>query len=411
MDIISKYPAGVIWANLSLREKNHLKNRYFNGCLTAWGNITSREDRLNSRAKIKGIGAKKTFNPIHGKKFSVIIPPISTFLQQFYCMTYDVHGPIKSRDHKNIKLIVNTKDFEELLDFCNYFSNFFYIFYLDSQLKKLTKNQVIRIMRNHKGIYRVLPNEFKSDRTIAELALRSNNCNLLAFAPPSILNSNLFFQLAVSKYIDALYYFSEKITHKKENMKYLESQLFKIELDKTLNKLPAKLKKKYFENISEFSAGYNDYGRSTYKPFPLKTLIENCNSIESFSKALSYGAKKHNRAFRLLKDLRKVDIYSLPGYKLFFIIALIAEDYENLKKLCLWKDEEPRKYFQFITNIIDLKDSNDVTAFGTLSPFQIATIQSELNDSSRKQIEEIVQLREKNELRSPYEDQEADIPF
>ena len=54
---------------------------------------------------------------------------------------------------------------------------------------------------------------------------------------------------------------------------------------------------------------------------------------------------------------------------------------------------------------------NDVTAFGTLSPFQIATIQSELNDSSRKQIEEIVQLREKNELRSPYEDQEADIPF
>tara|TARA_B100000927_G_scaffold171840_1_gene138564 strand:- start:727 stop:1974 length:1248 start_codon:yes stop_codon:yes gene_type:complete len=410
MDIISKYPSGVIWANLSFKEKEHIKYRYFYGAGSPYRNGVSKESAINCRAQIKRIGAKKTFNPFYGRKFTINIPPIGTFLQTFYGMNYDVHGRSIKVDHKNIKLIVNTENFEELLDFCNYFSNFFYIFYSDSQIKRLTKNQVIRIMRNHRGIYRILPNEFKSDRTIAELALRSMNCSLLAYAPPSILNSDLFFQLAVSKYIDALCYFSEKITHKKDNMKYIESQLYKIKFDKTLNKLPAVLKKKYFENITHYTKCF-DSGRSDRKPFRLKTVIDNCNSIESFSAAFSYGSTKNERSLTVLKDLEKIDIDSLPGYKLFFIIALIAENFKDRNSRKFWKYKHHMKYFQFISNIINLKNIDGFTAFGMLSPFQLATFQADLSDSQKDQIEEIKQLRAMNELPWRYDAREPRDEF
>ena len=325
-DILENYPNGVIWAKLSLVEKFDLKQRFFNGD----GNMSSsKEISMNCRGQIQKLGIKKTFSPTHGRKFTITIPTIHNFLHSFYGRIYFLGGVGSEKYLNTPELIVDTNNFDELLDFCNYFPHFFYRFYVDKYINSMTKTQAIRIMRNHRAIYRVLPDNLKSDKQIAQIALRSENCTLLAFAPPSILNSDLFFQLAISKYFDALYYFPVNIIKKAKNRKYIESQLYKVRLKKTLSKLPEPILYEYFKCLPFIECNsYQRIGWSRSKPFSLKCLLKYCNNYVSFNSALNFGSDSFKNRILRLKELEKLEVYKIKGENFLAIIRNICHGFD-----------------------------------------------------------------------------------
>ena len=73
--------------------------------------------------------------------------------------------------YKLPELLIDTDDFDELFDFCEYFPSFFSYFYLDKHIKKITRTNAIKIMLKHKKIYRVLPDHLKKDKEIIQLAI------------------------------------------------------------------------------------------------------------------------------------------------------------------------------------------------------------------------------------------------
>lgn len=386
-DIFEKYPDGVIWAKLSLVEKFYLKQTFFNG------DSNSKEISMNCRAQLKNFGIKKTFTPTYGRKFTITIPTIHSFLGSFVGCSYHLNGIQKQISSKKLKLIVDTNNFDELLDFCNYFPHFFYRFYLDKHINNMTKTQAIRIMRNHRAIYRVLPDNLKSDKQIAQIALRSENCTLLAFAPPSIINSDLFFQLAVSKYFDALYYFPENIIKKATNRKYIESQMYKVKLNKTLSKLPESSLYKYFDCLPFIECNsYQRLGWRRGKPFSLKFLLKYCNNYESFNSALDYGHASSIDGLRMLKELEKYDVNRIKGDKLLSLIKVICNCYENEHSHKFNAYKNLLEYFNLILNKFNLLPSSlpiNTPHFYSLNPFQIASFESDLDEDSRIQLNEI----------------------
>ena len=388
-DLFEKYPNGVIWAKLSLVEKFYLKQTFFNGDRYS----SSAQISMNCRAQLKNFGIKKTFTPTYGRKFTITIPTIHSFLGYFVGCSYHLTGIQKKKNSKKPKLIVDTNNFDELLDFCNYFPHFFYRFYLDKHINNMTKTQAIRIMRNHRAIYRVLPDNLKSNKQIAQMALRSENCTLLAFAPPSIINSDLFFQLAVSKYFDALYYFPENIIKKATNRKYIESQMYKVKLNKTLSKLPESLLYKYFDCLPFIECNsYQRLGWRRSKPFSLKFVLKYCSNYTSFNSALEFGNVNSDAGSRILKELEKFDINRMKGDKLLSLIKVICNGYQVDHSHQFDPYKNLLEYFNLILNKFNLVGGRfpiDTPHFYSLNPFQIASFESDLDEDRRVQLNEI----------------------
>lgn len=393
MEDISLYHSnGIKWSTLNLCEKYHLKQRFFNGDEVS----DSKEISMNCRNQLKAMGFKKTFCPTHGKKFTVTIPIIKSFLKQYYYADYYISGvsneAIKPPSlYNSFDLYLDENNFEELLDFCQFFPHFYNRFYLDNHLKNITKSKAISIMKNHRKIYRVLPDHLKSDRTILQLALRSPDCNLLAYAPPNVLNSNSYFQLAVSKYVDALVYFSDKIINRRKNIDYIESQLYKIKHNRTINKLPKSLITKYFDCFQYFECNsYHRLGRSRSKIFPLKMIIEYSKNLDQFKTLLKWGYSSANNKLKRIINFQ--DYKNLPGEYLLEIIDNVIELGNSYAK----HKNEFTDYLNYLCARYDLIQNNIAENLLTKnllikkwSIFAVATYENDLDLKQKQQIKEI----------------------
>ena len=396
-DIFLDHPNGVKWSTLNLSEKYHLKQRFFNGD----GVSDSKEISMNCRNQLKAMGFKKTFCPTHGKKFRVTIPIIKTFLKNYYYADYYLSG-VRNRAIENdpslpfsLDLHLDENNFEELLDFCQFFPHFYNRFYLENHLQNITKSKAIRIMKNHRKIYRVLPDHLKSDRTILQLALRSPDCNLLAYAPPNVLNSNNYFQLAVSKYIDALVYFSDNILNRKKNIDYIESQLYKIKHNRTINKLPKSLVTKYFDCFQYFECNsYHKIGRLRSKNFPVKMIVKYSKNLYQFKTLLNWGSS--NTKTKLKRIINFHDYKNIPGEYLLEIINNLVEWGNHAEK----HRNEFTDYLNYLCVRYDLipSHSGEKLLIKKWNIFAAVTFENDLDLKQLQQIQEIDSFLSRNPI-------------
>ena len=275
-------------------------------------------------------------------------------------------------------------------------------------------------MKNHRKIYRVLPDHLKSDRTILQLALRSPDCNLLAYAPPNVLNSNNYFQLAVSKYIDALVYFSDNILNRKKNIDYIESQLYKIKHNRTINKLPKSLVTKYFDCFQYFECNsYHKIGRLRSKNFPLKMIVKYSKNLYQFKTLLNWG--NSNAKTKLKRIINFHDYKNIPGEYLLEIINNLVEWGNHAEK----HRNEFTDYLNYLCVRYDLIPSytGEKLLIKKWNIFAAATFENDLDLKQLQQIQEIDSFLSRNPiylknlkktLRSNLSfqaDDDSDIPF
>ncbi|MDA9715551.1 hypothetical protein N9V00_00575 [Bacteroidota bacterium] len=142
---------------------------------------------------------------------------------------------------------IDSNNNEELLDLCTYLPIF------KNYLLKInfnSKREILDAMSVNNKIFCTLPMRYKLDKDILHMALRSNRGYLFKFAPKSILNSNLWFKLAVSKYIDTYPYFSKNVRENKKNKLFAFKRLHKIQNIQTFEKLPQNLQDQYIKDLN-----------------------------------------------------------------------------------------------------------------------------------------------------------------
>ena len=405
------------WKNLSIEQKYFLKQIFFNGFDGSKHNC--KDGRFINNWLGKGPEIK-IIKPTYGTKFFIGLPNTLNFLKNIFPENFGnfVGGDDFERRYryKLPELLIDTDDFDELFDFCEYFPSFFSYFYLEKHIKKITKTNALRIMRKHKKIYRVLPDHLKKDKEIIQLAIIRRQCSLLAYTPKDALNSSDLFKRATARCIDSLHYFPDSII--KRNAKAIEPHIWRIQHNKTIDKLPKKLRFQYFKLLPTFD--YDKIDARSYKKrkhFSVKQLKTYCIDPQTFKYALWAGASHNIRPTIQLCNKIIAD-HNFKGSHLYEVISMLSEiDGETLKKNV---DQTANDYVNFIVNkfsmIQKINKSNakykNCKTFGEINIFKLAVFEKLLTARQKRQLLELKQYYD--EIGCPKFDPpfyENEIPF
>ena len=401
------------WKDLSLEQKYFLKQIYCDGFE---GDTFRERGRFPNNWLGKG-SETKIIKPTYGPKFFICLPNTLNFLKNIF-PKYIGAGADFARvfPPKLPDLLIDTDDFDELFNFCEYFPSFFSYFYLDKHIKKITRTNAIKIMRKHKKIYRVLPDHLKKDKEIIQLALIRRGSSILAYTPKDALNSSDLFKRATTRCIDSLYYFPDSII--KRNSKYIEPNIWRIQHNKTIDKLPKKLCFKYFKLLPTFD--YKMIYALPYKKrkhFSIKQLKTYCVDPQTFKWALRSGIT-NNASLTIQLCNRIIADHNFKGSHLYEAISVLWDnDKKTLKKFV---DQRTSDYVNFIVNKFSMmqkiNESRDVhkncKIFGEINIFKLAVFEKLLSARQKKQLLELKQYYDEIGcpifLSSLHED---DIPF